>query len=109
MDVVFTIVSRNYAAQAGVLMRSLAVAEPDAVRVVITADGPIADLEPLARVIEATDTGAPIGPMSVYYDALELNTAIKPHAFRSLLAEPGVTSVTYLDPEIGRASCRVRV
>ena len=100
MDVIFTIVSRNYAAQAGVLMRSLAVAEPDAARVVIAADGPIPDLEPLARVIEATDTGAPIGPMSVYYDALELNTAIKPHAFRRLLAEPGVTSVTYLDPDI---------
>ena len=100
MDVVFTIVSRNYAAQACVLMRSLATAEPDAVRVVIAADGPLPDLEPLARVIEAVDTGAPVGAMSVYYDALELNTAIKPHAFRRLLAEPGVTSVTYLDPDI---------
>lgn len=100
MDVVFTIVSRNYAAQAAVLMRSLAKAEPDAVRVVIAADGPIPELESLARVIEAADTGAPIGATSVYYDALELNTAIKPHAFRRLLAEPGVASVTYLDPDI---------
>ncbi|MDP3488660.1 MAG: hypothetical protein Q8R71_00860 [Phenylobacterium sp.] len=100
MDVVFTIVSRNYAAQAAVLMRSLAAAEPDAARVVIAADGPIPQLESLARVIEASDTGAPIPAMSVYYDALELNTAIKPHAFRRLLAEPGVTSVTYLDPDI---------
>ena len=50
--------------------------------------------------IEAAETGAPVGPMSVYYDALELNTAIKPHAFRRLMAEPGVTSVTYLDPDI---------
>lgn len=100
MDVVFTIVSRNYAAQAKVLMRSLAAAEPDAARVVIAADGPLPDLAPFARVIEASETGAPIGPMSVYYDALELNTAIKPHAFRHLLAEPAVTSVTYLDPDI---------
>ena len=100
MDVIFTIVSRNYAAQACVLMRSLAEAEPNAARVVIAADGPIPALQSLARVIDAADTGAPIGPMSVYYDALELNTAIKPHAFRRLLAEPGVTSVTYLDPDI---------
>ena len=100
MDVIFTIVSRNYAAQAAVLMRSLAAAEPDAARVVIAADGPIPELDPLARVIEAVDTGAPVAAMSVYYDALELNTAIKPHAFRRLLAEPGVTSVTYLDPDI---------
>lgn len=100
MDVVFTIVSRNYAAQAAVLMRSLAQVEPDCARVVIGADGPIPELEPYARVIEARDTGAPVAPMSVYYDALELNTAVKPHAFRRLLAEPGVTSVTYLDPDI---------
>jgi len=100
LDVVFTIVSRNYAAQAAVLMRSLAQVEPDATRVVIAADGPIPALEPFARVMEAAETGAPVGPMSVYYDALELNTAIKPHAFRRLMAEPGVTSVTYLDPDI---------
>ncbi|MDP2215352.1 hypothetical protein [Phenylobacterium sp.] len=100
MDVVFTIVSRNYAAQAAVLMRSLARAEPDATRVVIAADGPIPELDAYARVIEAVDTGAPVGAMSVYYDALELNTAIKPHAFRRLLADPGVSSVTYLDPDI---------
>ncbi|OHB35214.1 MAG: hypothetical protein A2882_14700, partial [Phenylobacterium sp. RIFCSPHIGHO2_01_FULL_70_10] len=100
MDVVFTIVSRNYAAQAAVLMRSLAQVEPDCARVVIGADGPIPELEPYARVVEARDTGAPVAPMSVYYDALELNTAVKPHAFRRLLAEPGVTSVTYLDPDI---------
>lgn len=100
MDIVFTIVSRNYAAQAAVLMRSLAQAEPDAARVVIAADGPIPELESLAKVIQAADTGAPLAAMSVYYDALELNTAIKPHAFRRLLAEPGVGSVTYLDPDI---------
>ncbi len=100
MDIVFTIVSRNYSAQAAVLMRSLAQAEPDAARVVIAVDGPMPELEPLARVIAAGDTGAPLAAMSVYYDALELNTAVKPHAFRHLLAEPGVGSVTYLDPDI---------
>ena len=38
--------------------------------------------------------------MSVYYEALELNTALKPYAFRRFLTEPGVASVTYLDPDI---------
>ncbi|MFN3585488.1 hypothetical protein [Phenylobacterium sp.] len=100
MDVIFTIVSRNYAAQAATLMRSLGSAEPDARRVVVAADGPIPELGPLAEVIPAADLGAPVRDMSVYYEALELNTAVKPFVLRSLLAQPGVDSVTYLDPDI---------
>ena len=38
--------------------------------------------------------------MCVYYDALELNTAVKPYVFKHLLTQPGVTSATYLDPDI---------
>jgi len=45
LDVIFTIVSRNYAAQAATLMESLAAAEPDARRVVVATDGPIPHLE----------------------------------------------------------------
>jgi hypothetical protein len=41
LDVIFTIVSRNYAAQAATLMESLAIAEPEARRVVVATDGPI--------------------------------------------------------------------
>ena len=100
MDVIFTIVSRNYAAQAATLMESLATAEPQARRVVVAADGPIPELSGKAEVIPAQDLGAPVRDMSVYYEALELNTAVKPFAFRSLLKQPGVSSVTYLDPDI---------
>jgi hypothetical protein len=100
LDVIFTIVSRNYAAQAATLMESLAVAEPKARRVVVATDGPIPALERFAEVIDARDVGAPYAAMSVYYDALELNTAVKPYVFRKLLTEPGVTSATYLDPDI---------
>jgi hypothetical protein len=100
LDVIFTIVSRNYAAQAATLMRSLASAEPAARRVVVAADGPIPELESVAEVIAAADLGAPVRDMSVYYEALELNTAVKPFVMRSLLAQPGVGSVTYLDPDI---------
>lgn len=100
MDVIFTIVSRNYAAQAATLMQSLALAEPAARRIVVAADGPIPELSGVAEVIEAEALGAPVRDMSVYYEALELNTAVKPFVFRSLLARDGVDSVTYLDPDI---------
>jgi hypothetical protein len=100
LDVIFTIVSRNYAAQAATLMESLAAADPAVRRVVIATDGPIPGLESRAEVIDAATLDAPYAAMSVYYDALELNTAVKPYAFRRLLGEPGVDSVTYLDPDI---------
>jgi hypothetical protein len=100
LDVIFTIVSRNYQAQAATLMESLAIAEPNARRIVVATDGPIPALEDRAEVIDATAVHAPYSAMSVYYDALELNTAVKPYVFRHLLAQPGVTSATYLDPDI---------
>jgi hypothetical protein len=37
LDIIFTIVSRNYAAQAATLMESLAVVEPQARRIVVAA------------------------------------------------------------------------
>lgn len=100
MDVIFTIVSRNYAAQAATLMESVAAAEPGARRVVVATDGPIPALETFAEVIDAASLDAPYAAMSVYYDALELNTAVKPYVFRHLLTQPGVESATYLDPDI---------
>ncbi len=100
MDVIFTIVSRNYAAQAATLMESLAAAEPNARRVVVATDGPLAGFEGRAEVIDAATVGAPFAAMCVYYDALELNTSVKPYVFKHLLAQPGVTSATYLDPDI---------
>jgi hypothetical protein len=100
LDVIFTIVSRNYAALAASLMESVAAHEPAARRVVVATDGPIPSLERVAELIAASDLDAPLRDMCVYYDALELNTAVKPYAFLKLLAEPGVDSVTYLDPDI---------
>ncbi|MES2341277.1 MAG: hypothetical protein V4597_06340 [Pseudomonadota bacterium] len=100
MDVVFTIISRNYAAQAASLMESLAAAEPSVARVVVATDGPIAFSDQAIRVIEAGTFTPNFANLCAYYDALELNTAVKPHAFRALLAEPGVTSAVYLDPDI---------
>ena len=87
MDVIFTIVSRNYAAQAATLMESLALAEPKARRVIVATDGPNPALEAFAEVIDAGSVGAPFAAMCVYYDALELNTAVKPYVFKHLLAQ----------------------
>ncbi len=100
LDVIFTIVSRNYAAQAATLMESVARAEPTARRVVVTTDGPIPALEALSDVIDAASLVGSYASMSVYYDALELNTAVKPYVFRHFLTQAGVTSATYLDPDI---------
>ena len=100
MDVIFTIVSRNYAAQAATLMQSLAAQEPKARRVVVATDGPIPQLQALAEVIDAAELDVPYRAMSVYYDALELNTAVKPYVFKRFLAETSVKSATYLDPDI---------
>lgn len=100
MDVIFTIVSRNYAAQAASLMESLARAEPGVRRVVVATDGPIVFRDPAIRVIDAASLVPDYAAMCAYYDALELNTAVKPHAFRALLAEPGTRAGAYLDPDI---------
>src|SRR4051794_38913740 len=81
-------------------MESLAKAEPKARRVVVATDGPIPQLASLAEVIDAESFDLPYRAMSVYYDALELNTAVKPYVFRRFLAEKGVGSATYLDPDI---------
>lgn len=100
MDVIFTIVSRNYGAQAACLMESLGRVEPGVQRVVVTTDGPIAFKDPGIRTIDAAYLVPGFPAMCAYYDALELNTAVKPHAFKALLAEEGVTSAAYLDPDI---------
>ena len=100
MDVVFTIVSRNYAAQAATLMASLAAAEPSVRRVVVATDGPIAFADPGIEVLDAAGLAPDFAGMTAWYDALELNTAVKPSAFRALLARPGVTAAVYLDPDI---------
>lgn len=100
MDVIFTIVSRNYAAQAACLMESLAAAEPAAQRVVVATDGPIAFKDAGIRVIDAAALVPDFAAMCAYYDALELNTAVKPHAFKALLSEEGVSAGVYLDPDI---------
>ena len=100
MDFIFTIVSRNYAAQAASLMESLGAIEPGIRRVVVTTDGPIAFKDPGIRTLDAASVVPDFAAMCAYYDALELNTAVKPLCFKALLSEEGVTSGAYFDPDI---------
>lgn len=98
---IFTIVSRNYAAQAAVLMESLARHQPTAERVVVVSDGDMSSLEVAgAKVVRAEDLmdAALVRAMSTYYSPLEFNTAIKPFCFISLLKLN--ETVVYLDPDI---------
>jgi hypothetical protein len=102
---VVTIGSRNYLAQAVTLMLSLAQNDPLVRRVLVVSDGVpegLSDDPALAGV--ALHDGAAycddLAAMAAYYEPIELNTAIKPFVLRALLAEPGATTVTYLDPDI---------
>ena len=65
LDIIFTIVSRNYAAQAATLMESVARIEPGVRRIVVATDGPLPTLEPVAEVIDAVTVCEPFEAMTV--------------------------------------------
>lgn len=96
----FTIVSRNYAAQACALMKSLERADPQAHRVIVVTDGAFPTDRARAELMDVWSIEGVAPAMALYYDALEFNTAVKPYAFKALLARPGTKTVTYLDPDI---------
>ncbi|CAN5393140.1 hypothetical protein BH10PSE3_BH10PSE3_10840 [soil metagenome] len=100
MHIVFTIVSRNYAAQASALMKSLGEVDPDVHRVVIVTDGVLQSGLAGAEVVDVWSIDGITPAMALYYDALEFNTAVKPFAFKHLLSRPGARTVVYLDPDI---------
>ena len=98
--VVFTIASRNYAAQVSVLLQSLARFEPKCVPVVIATDGPMAQADIASKVIEVGEFLPDHLLMALYYDAVEFNTAVKPSAFDYIFKKFGAEKVVYLDPDV---------
>jgi hypothetical protein len=100
LHIVFTIISRNYAAQASALMKSLSVADPRVHRVVVVTDGDLSPSFVDAEIVDVWAIGGIAPAMALHYDALEFNTAVKPFAFKHLLDRADVRSVTYLDPDI---------
>ena len=100
-DIVFTIISRNYAAQAAALMTSVRRFEKTVHRVVVVTDGlPASGNLRDVEILDAASFVPNFATMALYYDALELNTAVKPDCFINLLSRTGVDRVIYLDPDI---------
>ena len=98
----FTIVSTNYIAYAATLMQSLREQHPEISRFIVLVDTP--------QEFPGLDLGAELLPcikcgivglenMALWYDVMELNTAVKPSVFLHLFAR-GFEQVVYLDPDI---------
>lgn len=100
----FTIVSRNYLAYALTLMQSLAEQHPQNRRYLVLADRADGDSDLTQTLFELVPIEAldlPDFDAFVFrYDILELNTALKPYAFRWLRRRHPDDSIVYLDPDI---------
>ncbi len=82
-------------------MRSVALHAPDCRRIIIATDGRLEGVDPdLADEIEAISFVDGFGLMTLYYDAVELNTAVKPFAFKHLFERFGAKNIVYLDPDV---------
>lgn len=99
-----TIIARNYLAQARVLADSFKEVHPDGNCTVLVIDDSAGYIDPVAERFELLtihDIGLPDAErMAAYYDVMEFSTAVKPWLLRTLLARPGIDSVSYLDPDI---------
>jgi glycosyltransferase involved in cell wall biosynthesis len=99
-----TIIARNYLAQARILAESFKRVHPDGTCTVLVIDDPTDYIDPANEQFELLtidQIGLPdVERMAAFYDVMELSTAVKPWLLRTLLARPGVDSVSYLDPDI---------
>lgn len=106
MNVVFTICSINYLAQAKTLGDSLLQHNPNVKFVIAVVDriDHRIDLSNYKtfRIIEIEDVGIPnMEEMIIRYDIVELNTAVKPFVVEYLFrSDKNIGSIIYLDPDI---------
>lgn len=101
---VFSIVSKNYLAYARVLFNSLQEIHPEYRRYLCLADT-VGDYFQPGRenfeVVEASRLGIPhFRDMTLRYDVMEFNTAVKPFMIQWLFANTDLDVVIYLDPDI---------
>jgi glycosyltransferase involved in cell wall biosynthesis len=100
---IFTVVSNNYLHFARTLLQTVARHHPEAdvYCVIVDTDlGPPSEFSDEFSVLRMQDLDIPdLKRMSFQYDVLELNTAVKPWAFETLLRK-GYENVIYLDPDI---------
>lgn len=101
---VFTIIAKNYLAQARALMASVAEAEPDARRFVVLVDEPDGLFDPAEEPFEVIGSlTLPIERVRWFhfkYTVLELNTAVKPYAAQAIFDRYDIEKLVYLDPDI---------
>ena len=101
---IFTIASKNYLAYVRVLFKSVAAVHPEYALYLCLADTVGGAFDPRSEgfeTIESHRIGIPhFDDMTVRYDIMEFNTAIKPFMFRWLLDNTDLDSVIYLDPDI---------
>ena len=103
-NVLFTITSRNYVSYARTVLNSVAKIYPEYALFLCLADeaGDDFDLEgePF-MVVPASAIGIPsFADMTLRYDVLEFNTAVKPFMFQWLYRTTEAENVIYFDPDL---------
>jgi hypothetical protein len=100
----FTIASKNYLAYARVLLNSVAEHHPEFKLFLCLVDEVDGYFDPTAEayhVIPAAEIGIPsFLDMTLRYDIMELNTAVKPFMLRWLLRSQQFDAAIYFDPDI---------
>lgn len=103
-DVVFTIVSKNYLANARALMESIKTVHPNLTLVTVLVDEIDGYFDPKTEPFQtllASELGIPRWlHFSMKYDIMELNTAVKPYAIQYLMEVFDAQRVIYFDPDI---------
>lgn len=101
---VFTIASKNYLAYVRVLMASVARVHPEYERFLCLADrldGYVEAANEGYTIVEAEQIRIPdFDRLSIRYDIMEMNTAVKPYMFDWLFENTDLDAVIYLDPDI---------
>jgi hypothetical protein len=103
MNIIFTLCSNNYLAQAIVLGRSVNAHVPGASFVIVLVDKTIGQVDYSAipfEVLPIDSIEPSIGELSKKYDIVELNTCVKPRVFEYLFENRNVERIAYLDPDI---------
>jgi len=104
MDRICTIIALNYLPQAMALLQSTREIYPNGEFFVLIIDASTHEQSQLAEatVLLPEDLEIPsdwLAEMKTYYDQVELATSLKPFLLQTLLTE-GVSTVTFLDPDI---------
>src|SRR5467141_3546110 len=102
---VFTSAAVNYLPKVRALCRSIRKHHPEAVIHLALADERppwlAVDKEPFDSILELSELGIPRWRAWAFtHSIVELSTAIKPFALKTLLARPDCARVLYIDPDI---------